>query len=110
VLESSRSAIDELLSIAPATPESNSRPVLQIRLRQHAFVHHLTAQHLDRDELYQDLLPRAGVADLGFQIVLDRVDVFACVCAAVEVREGQVSLLLNAPMRRFLRRAIEGRR
>jgi hypothetical protein len=31
----------------------------------------------------------AGVADLGFQIVLDRIDVFASVRAAVEVRERQ---------------------
>ena len=67
-------------------------PVLQVPAfwaGQHMVVHHLAAQHLHCDEFYQDLLSRAGVADLALQVVLDGVCILARVRAAVEVRERQ---------------------
>ena len=70
-------------------------PVPQIptvRLRQHSFVYHLTAQHLNFYELSQDLLP-GGVADLHFQTIHNRVDVFAGVRQTIEVTEPATKVL-----------------
>jgi hypothetical protein len=47
------------------------------RVGQNPLVHHLAAEHLHRDELYEDLLRWIRGANLGFQSVLDRDDVFA---------------------------------
>jgi hypothetical protein len=54
-------------------------------------------------------MPGAWIPDLRFQIVLDRVDLFLPAFVRPS-RSENVSLLLNAPMRGFLRRAFDGRR
>jgi len=63
-------------------------PVLQIsatRVRQYPVEHHFAAEHLDRDELDQDLLPGGGPPDLGFEALLDRVGELAGISPQIEV-------------------------